>query len=645
MKKIAAVFNTKGGCGKTTISLNMCAAAAGCSQKTLYVWAGAGCADAEMYLGLNRRLPLNPVSETDAILIREGFYCCQMDARHAAAFTAGDSFFDLAVFDCQGLPDSYYYEIADRVVIPVELNRLSTEHAKRCVEDYTRCGHPLKNIMIVVNRLQQSFISPSDFDGAFGGAAVCGVLPYEKEAEKAAEKGTLYYAENKKSAFLNGVVKIAGEIISAPAKDHKALTAMFKKQLKPDYACESHEPRKIPAAGERRTDALRSAIKKEAHRLLFDEIDLRKIESEALKNPDKREKIMTEVKEKIKAVLESIKDAPSERHEREALIKEIYDEAAGLGAIEDMLKDESITEIMVNRPDLIYIERKGKIQRAKETFTDNASVLRAIERIVLPLGRRIDESQPYVDARLPDGSRVNAVIPPLAIDGPNITIRKFAKKKLTIKELVENGSVSFEAAEFLKNAVASRKNILIAGGTGSGKTTLLNILSGFIPDDERIITVEDSAELQLTQEHVLRLETRPANIEGKGEVTIRDLVKNALRMRPDRIVVGECRGGEALDMLQAMNTGHEGSMTTVHANSPRDALTRLDVLVLMAGYDLPVKAVREQIRSAIDLIVQQSRLKDGSRKITAIAEVTGMDGDMILMHNIFEMKEGALVSM
>ena len=645
MKRVAAVFNTKDGCGKTTIALNMCAAAAAGSKKTLYVWAGAGCADAELYLGLERRLPENPSDSSGTIAVKEGFYCCAMDTAKAAAFMGADDFFDLVVFDCQGLPDSYYYEIADRVIIPAELSRLSTEHAKRCVEDYTRCGHPLKNIMVVVNKSQQAFISQSDLDGVFGGAGVFAVLPFEKEAEKASEKSMLYYASGKKSAFLDGVSKTAGEILTADAKDHKALTKMFKNSCKPGFGYQKAEQGEAPVVGERKHDNKRSLIKKEAHRLLFEEIDLRKIESEALKNPEKREKIMAEVKEKIKAVLERVKDAPSERHEREELIKEIFDEAAGLGAIEDMLKDETITEIMVNRPDLIYLERKGKIYKAKQTFTDNESVLRAIERIVLPLGRRIDESQPYVDARLPDGSRVNAVIPPLAIDGPNITIRKFAKKKLTIKELVENGSISFDAAEFLKNAVVSRKNILIAGGTGSGKTTLLNILSGFIPGDERIITVEDSAELQLTQEHVLRLETRPANIEGKGEVTIRDLVKNALRMRPDRIVVGECRGGEALDMLQAMNTGHEGSMTTVHANSPRDALTRLDVLVLMAGYDLPVKAVREQIRSAIDLIVQQSRLKDGSRKVTAIAEITGMEGDMILMHNLFEMKEGCLVSL
>jgi pilus assembly protein CpaF len=315
----------------------------------------------------------------------------------------------------------------------------------------------------------------------------------------------------------------------------------------------------------------------------------------------------------------------------------------GLGAIEGLLADPEITEIMVNKYDEIYIEKKGRLTLSGTAFTDDSTVLRVIERIVLPLGRRIDESMPYVDARLQDGSRVNAIIPPLAIDGPVLTIRKFSNKKLTFDDLEKFGSITREAVEYLREAVVTKKNILISGGTGSGKTTLLNVLSSFIPSDERIVTIEDSAELRLPQEHVVRLESRAPNIEGKGEVSIRDLVKNALRMRPDRIVVGECRGGETLDMLQAMNTGHEGSMTTVHANSPRDALSRLDVLVLMSGAELPLRAIREQVKSAIDIIIQQSRQKDGSRKITYISEITGMEGDTILMHNVFEYGDKGLV--
>jgi pilus assembly protein CpaF len=290
---------------------------------------------------------------------------------------------------------------------------------------------------------------------------------------------------------------------------------------------------------------------------------------------------------------------------------------------------------MVNGPEKVYIERKGKLTLSKVTFENNEHVLKVIDRIVSPLGRRIDESSPLVDARLPDGSRVNAIIPPLALNGPTLTIRKFEKDPLTIDDLVRFGSMSSETAEFLRACVIARLNIIVSGGTGSGKTTLLNVLSSFIPEDERIITVENAAELQLRQEHVVTLESRPPNIEGKGEVTIRDLVINTLRMRPDRVVVGECRGGETLDMLQAMNTGHDGSLTTAHANSPRDMLSRLETMCLMAGMDLPVRAIREQIASAVDMIVQQARMRDGSRKVTNCTEVQGMEGDVIVMSDIF----------
>jgi pilus assembly protein CpaF len=290
---------------------------------------------------------------------------------------------------------------------------------------------------------------------------------------------------------------------------------------------------------------------------------------------------------------------------------------------------------MVNGPKNVYIERKGKLHRVPVTFENNDHVMRVIDRIVAPLGRRIDESSPYVDARLPDGSRVNAVIPPISLVGPTLTIRKFSKNPITVEQLIQFGSATSEAIQFLKACVESRLNVLISGGTGSGKTTLLNIMSGFIPDDERIITIENAAELQLRQEHVVTLESRPPNIEGRGEITIRDLVINSLRMRPERIIVGECRGGETLDMLQAMNTGHDGSMTTAHANSPRDALSRVETMCLMAGMDLPVRAIREQTASAVDVICQQSRMRDGTRKITHITEVSGMEGDVITMTDIF----------
>jgi len=332
------------------------------------------------------------------------------------------------------------------------------------------------------------------------------------------------------------------------------------------------------------------------------------------------------------------------RPERARLFEQIAAEILGFGPLQPLLEDDTITEIMVNGPKNVYIERKGKLHRVPVTFENNDHVMRVIDRIVAPLGRRIDESSPYVDARLPDGSRVNAVIPPISLIGPTLTIRKFSKNPITVDQLIQFGSITQEAIQFLKACVEARLNVLISGGTGSGKTTLLNIMSGFIPDDERIITIENAAELQLRQEHVVTLESRPPNIEGRGEITIRDLVINSLRMRPERIIVGECRGGETLDMLQAMNTGHDGSMTTAHANSPRDALSRVETMCLMAGMDLPVRAIREQTASAIDVICQQERMRDGTRKVTHITEVSGMEGDVITMTDLFVFEQTGVES-
>lgn len=321
--------------------------------------------------------------------------------------------------------------------------------------------------------------------------------------------------------------------------------------------------------------------------------------------------------------------------ERQLIGAEIMDDVLGLGPIEKLLRDEEVTEIMVNGPNQVYVERSGKLFLTDVFFRDDEHVMHIIDKIVSPIGRRIDESQPMVDARLPNGSRVNAIIPPLAINGPSITIRKFSANPYKINDLIHFGTLNQQMAKFLEAAVKARINIIISGGTGSGKTTLLNVLAGYIPDNERIITVEDAAELKLSQDHVLSLESRPVNIEGKGAITIRDLVRNCLRMRPDRIVIGEVRGGEALDMLQAMNTGHDGSLTTGHSNSPRDMLARLETMVMMAGMDLPLKAIRQQVSSAIDMIVQQNRMRDGSRVITHITEILGMEGDIIQLQDIF----------
>jgi len=323
------------------------------------------------------------------------------------------------------------------------------------------------------------------------------------------------------------------------------------------------------------------------------------------------------------------------RADRLRLFEQIAAEILGYGPIEPLLEDESVSEVMVNGPHNVYVEQNGKIRKTDITFEDDQHVMRIIDRIISPLGRRCDESQPMVDARLPDGSRVNAIIPPLSLVGPVVTIRKFAKNPLTVDDLIRLGTLTSEVVEILRACVVSRLNIVVSGGTGSGKTTLLNVLSSFIPSDERIVTIEDAAELQLRQDHVVTLESRPANIEGKGQITIRDLVVNALRMRPDRIVVGECRSREALDMLQAMNTGHEGSLTTLHSNGPRDTISRLETMVLMAGMELPLKAIREQIASALDLIVHVERMRDGSRRVVNVTEVQGMEGDVVVLQDLF----------
>ena len=367
------------------------------------------------------------------------------------------------------------------------------------------------------------------------------------------------------------------------------------------------------------------------HERLLESFDVRRTDTHRMADADLRE--LTE--RLIIEQMAKLSDELPEWLERRTLLEQVRDEAIGLGPLEPLLADATITEIMVNRCDEVFVERAGQLQRWPVNFTSDRAVQGIIERIVAPIGRRIDESSPMVDARLKDGSRVNAVIPPLALKGPSITIRKFSKRKLDFNDLLKFGSASPAMIEFLRVCVVHQKNMLISGGTGSGKTTLLNILSNFIPDEERIVTIEDAAELQLHHSNVVSLEARPANVEGKGAVPIRELVKNSLRMRPDRIVVGECRGGEALDMLQAMNTGHDGSLTTAHANSPRDMLARLEVMVLMAGMDLPVTAIREQIASAVDIVVQQTRFACGTRKVTSITEVTGVESGKIQLQEVF----------
>jgi pilus assembly protein CpaF len=377
------------------------------------------------------------------------------------------------------------------------------------------------------------------------------------------------------------------------------------------------------------------SIKQQIHTELLNRLDLKRMIAMQAGEGELHQR----AKATIGDIVNEVRDRLPDGTVPEELIKEIYDEAIGLGPLEDLIADESITEIMVNGHDHVYVERAGRVERTGRRFLNNDSVLAIIERIVSPIGRRIDESQPYVDARLRDGSRVNAIIPPLSLVGPCLTIRKFSKEPFTDEDLIRFGSLERFVADFLRVCVLVRKNIIVAGGTGTGKTTLLNVLSNYLPEEDRIVTIEDAAELRLNKVHVVRLEARPPNIEGRGAITIRDLVRNSLRMRPDRIVVGECRGGEALDMLQAMNTGHDGSLTTVHANTPRDVISRIETMVLMSGMDLPVRAIREQISSAVDVILQISRFSDGTRKVVSVTEVVGQEGDQITMQELFAYKQ------
>ncbi len=428
----------------------------------------------------------------------------------------------------------------------------------------------------------------------------------------------------------DGVVQIGSTMMRvSPAKDEIAPPA--EEEYGPSQQ-ETEEPpvsrpETPPAPPPDPLAGVRRQVKEQIQRELIARLDLKRLTVAGVD----RAGLERQATDKIHEIVEQVRKSGKlpKGIDADRLEREVFNEALRLGPLEELLADDTVTEIMVNGPHRVYVERGGKIQLTDLQFLDDASVMAIIERIVSPIGRRIDESQPYVDARLADGSRVNAIIPPLALSGPTVTIRKFAKKTLTVEDFIRFGTWSRNAAEFMKACVIMRKNIIVAGGTGSGKTTLLNLLSGFIPHDERIVTVEDAAELRLVQPHVVRLEARPPNIEGRGAVTIRDLVKNCLRMRPDRIIVGECRGGEALDMLQAMNTGHDGSLTTVHA-------------MLMSGMELPSRAIREQIASAVDIIIHESRLSDGSRKVVAISEVTGLEGQNVVMQDIFTFRQSGV---
>lgn len=497
---------------------------------------------------------------------------------------------------------------------------------------------PTDLFQIVLNKVGPGALSPQALAQTFK-KNIMGVIPQDDNASNMAlQSGNPVVVAQPQSAMAQAYHELTRKLTSnnflTRLQQMQRPTGIKAPQAQAQMTAGSSS---APTQGEKKNSP-RNLFKEQIHRELINTMNLKKGITETKGDVEKERQLQAKTQQTISQLVDKMQPGMP-RDERSQIIKEVLDEALGLGPLETLLAEDSVTEIMVNGADRIFVERSGKITLSPVTFTSNVHLRNVIERIVTPLGRRIDEKTPYVDARLKDGSRVNAVIEPIAIDGPSLTIRKFAKKPITVDNYVQWGSMTEPMIDFMRICVENGLNIIISGGTGSGKTTLLNVMSSFIPAAERIVTVEDAAELQLKQEHVVRLETRPANMEGTGSITIRDLVRNSLRMRPDRIVVGECRGGEALDMLSAMNTGHDGSMTTVHANSPREAIGRLETLCLMAGMDLPAKAIREQIAGAVDLIVQISRLSDGSRKILSITEVAGMQGETVTLQEIFKFKE------
>lgn len=522
---------------------------------------------------------------------------------------------------------------------------LALNQARRYLQNLLSATIPLELVQIVANMFSKSSLPAQSITQALR-LPVIGLIPDdEATVMNSIQRSQPFVLTTPQAAISVSYHDLARKLTGGVLQRLKALAkpqAPIAKANSPGAMgaiAGATEPAATGIAGRKsRQQSPTTKLKLQIHSELIKEMDLKKDLMKTSGDPAKEK----ELKNKTLSVISQLTDRMGQglaREERSRIIKEVLDESLGLGPLEELLADPKVSEIMVNGCDHIYVERSGKLTLSDVTFTSNLQLRNIIERIVTPLGRRIDEKTPYVDARLQDGSRVNAVIEPLSIDGPAITIRKFPKDRVTVENYYTWGSMTKEMGDFLKICVEEGLNVIISGGTGSGKTTLLNVLSGFIPVNERIITVEDAAELQLKQEHVVRLETRPPNMEGTGEVTIRDLIKNSLRMRPDRIVVGECRDGAALDMLSAMNTGHDGSMTTVHANTPREAISRLETLVMMAGMELPAKAIREQIAGAVDMIVQIGRLSDGTRKILSLTEVVGMQGETITLTEIFRFKE------
>ncbi|MCT4642615.1 MAG: ATPase, T2SS/T4P/T4SS family [Bacteriovoracaceae bacterium] len=655
---IITLIGGKGGVGKSQVAANLAFAfAAENRQKTLLLdFDQKACGDQNIITGIKSKKNLKDLSEFSGALDprsigqfigmhKMGVHYIGMPSDTTAAqqinvealgksLKAMTNLYPLTVIDAGSELNELALkalEFSTLIMIVVTPDLLAANQSKRLYSDLITQLFPKEMIQIVVNQFQKGHPVTADVIGKQIGKPVFGVIPKDDQGcIRALSSSAPIFALSKGSAFSQGVVSLVRTL-----KQKNVLKAL-EKLKKPENV---QAKKKTPAASNTRPGKDPwTMLKTRIHKSLVEEMDLKKQDDSDPKAQiilrEKTKKLVVELlgKEDTKGILNS-------RDDMNNIVKQILDEALGLGPLEDMLSDKTISEIMVVGPNKIYYEQSGKNKKSDVTFTNDRQVLNVIERIVAPIGRRIDEKTPYVDARLADGSRVHAIIPPCALDGGTITIRKFPENRLTYKDLVNFGSMTMNMADFLRISVEAHRNIVVSGGTGSGKTTLINMLGGFIPANERIITCEDSAELDFPQDHVVRLETKPPSLEGDGAVDIRCLVKQTLRMKPDRIVVGECRGGETLDMLQAMNTGHDGSMTTVHSNTPRDCMSRLETLVQYSGVPISPKAIREMIASAVHMVVQQTRLEDGSRKVMNITEIGGMQGEVITLQDIFMYKQ------
>lgn len=647
--KLVSVYASRGGVGKSFVAVNLAVNLhLETREKVLlldfarpYSIDVAGMLDVQKVNSLESILPgaqkLNPAvlktfvtphpSGVDILALTSGRKPIAAEALQPdnirAALTKLMCSYGYVIADCGSLFDAAtiaLFDISSLILLLVAPDYLSMQHAYGDIALLRNQNFSQEMVKLVCNFAGKSDEIQSEHIEQRVNKQLFGVIPYDPNVQKNFGGGKTYPRDLPRHDVTKGFDSLTGQVVRTAA---------------PVSVGDGGEPL---SGGEEPSGGELDQLKMRIHQKLLETMDLKHADLQVENDPEK----LKELEQEVVAQIMSILDAETQIRSRElrgVIVREVTQDVLGLGVLEQILEDADVSEIMVNRFDDIYVERKGRIQHCDRKFFSEKHLLRVIDRIVAPLGRKVDTSTPMVDARLKDGSRVNAIIPPLAIHGAAVTIRKFPNYRLGVEDLLRFGTLNKQMGEFLDAAVKSRLNILISGGTGSGKTTLLNIMSGFIPEDERIITVEDSAELKLQQPHVLTLESRPANIEGHGEITIRDLVKNTLRMRPDRIVVGECRSAEALDMLQAMNTGHDGSLTTIHANSAREAISRLETLVMFAGFDLPPRAIREQITGAIDCIVQIRRFKDGGRRIVQVSEVTGMEGEVVTLGDIFEFKE------